>query len=176
MAEKVRTNEDGPTYVEGMTAEHNTPEPWAPIPDHAIEIAGRPMLPERLTDIEGVPYVRCYLHGLIPADHDCGKSPGDHWCGVAAHPNQVEGEDHDDQMSSHDDWSAMQSSQKLALTDALFRAVLYLDGFIWLHDPEASELDAIKATCVEAFNMKSWDDVMDYARRKDEARKARGED
>lgn len=76
-----------------------------PIPEHAVVIAGRPMLPERLTEIDGKPYVRCYLHGLIPADHNCGASPGDHLCGVAAHPNQVEGGDHDDQATPHRQWS-----------------------------------------------------------------------
>ena len=95
-------------------------EDWAPIPEHAIDIAGRPMLPERIVEVEGKSYVRCYLHGLIPADHRCGQSPGDHFCGTAAHPNQVEGDDHDDQARSHDEWSATQS-EKLAIIANLHR-------------------------------------------------------
>lgn len=78
--------------------------PWPPIPEHAIEIDGRWMLPDRLTEIDGKPYVRCYLHGLIPADHRCDESPGDHYCGTAAHPNQSEGEEHDDQATPHREW------------------------------------------------------------------------
>lgn len=94
--------------MQSMTTNEN---PWPPIPDHAIDVGGRPMLPERLIDVEGKPYVRCYLHGLIPADHRCDQSPGDHFCGVAAHPNHVEGEDHDDQACSHAEWSATQSDK-----------------------------------------------------------------
>lgn len=72
------------------------------------------MLPERLMDVEGKPYVRCYLHGLIPADHRCDQSPSHHFCGTAAHPNHVEGEDHDDQGTSHNDWAQAQS-EKLSI-------------------------------------------------------------
>lgn len=84
---------------------------WAPIPDHAVEIDGRPMLPERLTHLGGRPYVRCYLHGLIPAAHRCEDSPGDHYCGTAAHPNHVEGDDHDDQATAHGQWSHIQADK-----------------------------------------------------------------
>ncbi len=80
--------------------------PWPPIPAHAVEIGGRPMLPERLTEIDGKPYVRCDLHGLIPADHRCEDSPEDHHCGTQAHPNfDFDGAGHDDQASSHRDWA-----------------------------------------------------------------------
>lgn len=125
--------------------------PWPPIPAHAIEIAGRPMLPERLTEIDGKPYVRCYLHGLIPADHRCAESPGDHFCGVSAHPNQTEGEHHDDQAVSHEEWDRIQSMKwqnwkrtaEIAI-EALRVADEYLDGFVWLTEPEFSELRNIK--------------------------------
>jgi hypothetical protein len=90
-------------------------DPWPPIPAHAVDIDGRPMLPERLVEVDGKPYVRCYLHGLIPADHRCGNSPGDHYCGTAAHPNQAEGEEHDDQASSHDEWDRIQSDKISAI-------------------------------------------------------------
>lgn len=83
-------------------------EQWAPIPDHAITIDGFPrqwVLPERLEVIEGRMYVRCEIHGLIPADHDCGATPSDHLCLVAAHPNHVPGEDHDDQCTPHRAWA-----------------------------------------------------------------------
>lgn len=86
---------------------------WPPIPEDAVEIDGRWMLPERLMYPDGHrPYVRCYLHGLIPADHRCGNSPGDHYCGTAAHPNLGEDEDHDDQATSHDDWSRYQGWER----------------------------------------------------------------
>ena len=81
---------------------------WAPIPDHAIHIEGFPhqwVLPERLVEVEGRQYVRCEIHGLIPADHDCAASPGDHLCLVSAHPNHVPGEDHDDQAVPSGEWA-----------------------------------------------------------------------
>ncbi len=83
---------------------------WAPIPDHAIDVPmgdGRsyPVLPERLVEVEGRQYVRCELHGLIPADHQCGASPSDHLCAVAGHPNHVPGEPHDDQCTPHAEWA-----------------------------------------------------------------------
>lgn len=83
-----------------------THNPWPPIPAHTIEIGGRPMLPERLIEVDGKPYLRCHLHGLIPADHRCGDSPSDHCCGEAAHPNQPEGEDQDDQGTPWSDWES----------------------------------------------------------------------
>jgi len=46
---------------------------WAPIPDHAVYLDAFPrqaVLPERLVEIEGRQYVRCEVHGLIPADHN----------------------------------------------------------------------------------------------------------
>ena len=92
-------------------------DPWPPIPAHAIEIAGRAMLPERLVDIEGRPYVRCELHGLIPADHRCAESPGDHFCGVSAHPNHTPGDDHDDQCTPHEAWADHLLSRVRAIAD-----------------------------------------------------------
>lgn len=83
-------------------------ERWAPIPDHAILIDGFPhqwVLPERLVEVEGRQYVRCEVHGLIPVEHNCATTAGDHLCMVAAHPNHVPGEDHDDQATSHDEWT-----------------------------------------------------------------------
>ena len=85
-------------------------ESWAPIPDHDIEIdmgdgLSYPVLPERLVEVEGRQYVRCEVHGLIPADHNCRASPSDHLCAVAAHPNHQPGDDHDDQCSSHREWT-----------------------------------------------------------------------
>lgn len=90
-------------------------DPWPPIPAHAVDIDGRPMLPERLTEVDGRPYVRCYLHGLISADHRCEDSPSDHYCGTAAHPNQVEGEEHDDQGTSWSKWDHVQSAKLSAI-------------------------------------------------------------
>lgn len=83
---------------------------WDPIPERAVKFLGRRMLPERLEVVEGRPYVRCYLHGLIPADHRCEDSPGDHLCNVGAHPNAPINDEgfanpHDDQCSSHKDWN-----------------------------------------------------------------------
>ena len=81
---------------------------WQPIPEHAITIDGYPnqwVLPERLVEVEGRQYVRCELHGLIPADHNCAASPSDHLCMVAAHPNHTPGDDHDDQATPHDEWT-----------------------------------------------------------------------
>lgn len=91
-----------------MNASH-----WPPIPERAVKFLGRWMLPERIEVVEGRPYVRCYLHGLIPADHRCEDSPGDHLCNEGAHPNApVDGVDaegfanpHDDQATSHKDWT-----------------------------------------------------------------------
>lgn len=112
------------------------------------------IVPARLVQIEGVDYVRCPLHGLIPLDHHCTKSPIDHWCREAAHPANdptlgVDGLD--DQGVSHDEWGRILLAQrdywhKVAqrAAEALALADQYLDGFLWLDDPEASELEAIK--------------------------------
>lgn len=128
------------------------------------------MLPERLTEIDGRPYVRCYLHGLIPADHRCEQSPGDHFCGEAAHPNQAEGEEHEDQLTSHDEWDRVQSEKVAKLADALLRAVMYLDGFVWLTEPEASELEHIQDTVRSAFGCKTWEQVVEVAELRDARR------
>jgi hypothetical protein len=110
---------------------------------------------ERLTVIDGREYVDCPLHGLIALDHLCAKSPGDHWCREAAHPdyNPEDG----DQMTPHDEWervlslkvqnwqrTAENAAKALALADA------YLDGFVWLQNPEWAELRAIKAASKRA--------------------------
>ena len=49
----------------------------AEIPEGVITIDGFPnqwVLPERLVEVEGRQYVRCELHGLIPADHNCSAA------------------------------------------------------------------------------------------------------
>lgn len=73
-----------------------------PAPDY-------PVVPERLVQIDGMDYVRCDLHGLIPLDHKCAESPSDHWCRAAAHP-QWDPED-GDQGCSHREWSGIQSEK-----------------------------------------------------------------
>lgn len=131
-----------------------------------------PVVPERLVQIDGVDYVRCERHGLIPLDHHCAKTPHDHWCREAAHPDYDPADG--DQGLAWEEEQTHWSLREVVLRDALYRAVLYLDGFVWLQDPEASELDAIKETCVSAFHFDSWEQVMDYARRQDEWRKQIG--
>lgn len=128
-----------------------------------------PVVPERLVRIDDVDYVRCDLHGLLPLLHRCSASPLDHWCREAAHPN-YDPED-GDQGVSNDEWSTMQSERVRKLTDALSRACLYLDGFVWLHDPEASELDDIKEDVAHALGLRSWAEASEYAKRKEEARR-----
>ena len=107
------------------------------------------VMPERLLRIDRVDYVRCDLHGLIPLDHECSKSPLDHWCREAAHPN-YDPEDRD-QGVSHRQWDTTQGMKvenwrKIALeaVEALKVADLYLDGFVWVTEPEFSELRDIK--------------------------------
>lgn len=127
-----------------------------------------PVLTERLVQIDGIDYVRCELHGLIPLLHECSASPGDHWCREAAHPNYDPADG--DQATSHREWDRIQSAKVHRLTEALLRACLYLDGFVWLADPEASELDDIKETCAQAMGLPTWDEAVAYAKRRDEAR------
>src|SRR5579862_4295220 len=113
------------------------------------------IVPSRLVQIEGVDYVRCPLHGLIPLDHECSKAPGDHWCRTAAHPayDPSTGEDGlDDQACSHREWDWIQGMKidnwkrtAEAAVEALRLADLYLDGFVWVSEPEFSELRHIKA-------------------------------
>lgn len=50
------------------------------------------------------------------------------------------------------------------LADALLRTCMYLDGFVWVTDPEASEIEGVKATVVEALGCKNWSEAMDLAR------------
>lgn len=69
------------------------------------------VVPERLLRIDGVDYVRCDLHGLIPLDHECSKSPGDHWCRQFAHPTHKPGDPDDDQAVSHREWDRIQSEK-----------------------------------------------------------------
>lgn len=100
----LRTDGDGPTFVEGMTETRN------------FEDSKRPyeVVPERLVTIENREYVRCPTHGLIPLDHNCAKSMGDHYCRVAAHPgyDPATGEDGlDDQATPHDEWDRVQSDK-----------------------------------------------------------------
>jgi hypothetical protein len=128
-----------------------------------------PVVPERLIRIDDIDYVRCELHGLMPLLHKCADSPHDHWCREAAHPNY--NPEDGDQGRSHADESTHQSLRVHHLTDALLRACLYLDGFIWLHDPEASELDDIKETVAHALGMTSWTEASVYAKRKEDQRK-----
>jgi hypothetical protein len=99
--------------------------------------------------IDGVDYVRCDLHGLIPLDHQCAEAPGDHWCRAAAHPN-YDSEDAD-QAVSHRQWDSIltmkvRNWQRVAekAVEALRVADLYLDGFVWVTEPEFSELRDIK--------------------------------
>ena len=49
------------------------------------------------------------------------------------------------------------------LADALLRACLYLDGFVWLQDPEASEIEEIKSTVAEALGCDDWEHAMQLA-------------
>lgn len=88
------------------------------------------VVPERLVIIEDREYVRCPTHGLIPLDHYCAKSPHDHWCRTTAHPNYdpATGEDGlDDQGTSHEDWSSVQSD-KLAYIAHLHAKGVNEDG------------------------------------------------
>lgn len=84
---------------------------------HTVVVGGMTMLPERLTEVDGKPYVRCYMHGLIPADHHCSFSPADHHCGQAGHPKQVEGESYEDQMVTHDELADIQSEKLSAIAE-----------------------------------------------------------
>lgn len=101
----------------GMTCDDHHPalSTWDPIPDRAIKIDGYSVLPERLIEIDNEYYVRCHLHGLIRADHHCGRSCFDHHCIEAAHPNHVEGGEHEDQAVSHDEWADIQSEKLTAI-------------------------------------------------------------
>lgn len=125
-----------------------------------MSVENYPVVPERLVQIEGRDYVRCPLHGLIPLDHECAKTPGDHWCRTAAHPayDPCTGIDGlDDQATPHDEWDRIQG-MKIAnwrriasqAVEALRLADLYLDGFVWVTEPEFSELRSIKAASKRA--------------------------
>lgn len=56
------------------------------------------------------------------------------------------------------------------LADALLRACMYLDGFIWLHDPEASELEAIRETAVAGLGCQTWEQAVELGRLRDARR------
>lgn len=110
---------------------------------------------ERLTVVDGREYVHCALHGLIPLDHQCSKSPGDHWCREAAHPNYDPADGN--QATPHDEWDHIQSTKvqnwkrtAQEAAEALRLADLYLDGFMWLSDPEWGELRDIKRASKKA--------------------------
>lgn len=137
-------------------------------PSTTTDIGSYPVVPERLVRLDGIDYVRCELHGLMPLLHECSASPSDHWCREAAHPNYDPADG--DQGSSHRDWQTHQSLRVHRLTDALLRACLYLDGFIWLHDPEASELEDLRETVRESLGLPTWDEVARWAKRRDESR------
>ncbi len=49
------------------------------------------------------------------------------------------------------------------LADALLRACLYLDGFVWVTEPEASELDAIKVTAASALGCETWEQAVELS-------------
>ena len=51
-----------------------------------------------------------------------------------------------------------------ALADALLRACMYLDGFLWVTEPEVSELEDIKATVADALGCDDWEHAMALAR------------
>lgn len=79
-----------------------------------------PVVPDRLIRIDGIDFVRCPMHGLIPLEHECSKSPGDHWCRAAAHPtyDPAEGpEGLDDQACSHREWGDTQSAKLHYISD-----------------------------------------------------------
>lgn len=123
------------------------------------------VVPDRLIQIDGVDYVRCHQHGLIPLLHVCGDTAHDHWCREAAHPN-FDPADGDQGLPNHEEISRL-SERVRVLADALLRACLYLDGFIWLHDPEASEMDGIKSVAASSLGCKTWEQAMDLARLRD---------
>lgn len=163
-SEKVRTNADGPTYGDGMTIETRD----FGTPDHPYQV-----VTERLTVIDGREYVRCPMHGLIALDHACFEAPSDHWCRTAAHPayDPATGADGlDDQGCSHTESAFIQSAKIQSLADALLMACLYLEGFVWVSDPEASEMDYMKDTVAEALGCKTWEQAMELARLRDARR------
>lgn len=110
-----RTNWDGLAFVLGVTTEPIiTASTTTFIPALSPRHYDYPVVPERLLRIDGVDYVRCPTHGLIPLEHHCAKAAGDHWCRAAAHPSYdpSTGEHGlDDQGSSHEDWSNVQSDK-----------------------------------------------------------------
>lgn len=129
-----------------------------------------PVVPERLVQIDGVDYVRCGLHGLIPLTHNCADSPHDHWCRSAAHPSH-DPADGDQGGTNHDEIHRL-SWKVHNLADALLRACMYLEGFVWVSEPEFSELEGIKETVVEGLGVQTWEQAMDLARLREARRKA----
>lgn len=104
-AGEVRTGGDGPTSVDVVTTNLNiTASDTTSINDDGKR--DYPVVPERLVRIDGVDYVRCGLHGLMPLLHRCSDSPGDHWCRSEAHPNFTERDG--DQMTPWKDWAGYQ--------------------------------------------------------------------
>lgn len=56
---------------------------------------------------------------------------------------------------------------RATLGDALLRACLYLDGFIWVDEPEASELEEIREVVRRALGCKTWEQTMELAQLRD---------
>ena len=151
-----------------MTTNLNiTPSTTTSIEDgkHPYEV-----VPDRLIQIDGVDYVRCDLHGLIPLDHYCAKTPHDHWCRQWAHPNYDDGDG--DQGRPWEDEQTYYSIKTHNLAEALLMACLYLEGFVWVSEPEFSEMEAMKQTCAEVLGCKNWTEAMELARLRDARRKA----